>query len=153
MRDHSLLFPGSSVSLSNDSLNINGSLTVSAASLELHLLNASVAIVGNLLIQEGTTTIALATSRLLTELFSRCSQCHSIVTMVALLLTHRRGGQLSPRPQVDDGHFPVKSLLWRHSNCRRRFFVAPGVFHSICLFTFFIIAIFELFRCSVGRSS
>ena len=45
-------------------LNINGSLTISGVTLEVQLLNASVAIFGNFIIQEGMLLIAFVISRL-----------------------------------------------------------------------------------------
>jgi len=50
-----LQFPGTSVSLSNASLNIIGNLTVSGAPLELHLGNASISLSGDLRIEAGMT--------------------------------------------------------------------------------------------------
>jgi len=51
----SLLFSGLSVlaTLSNTSLNINGSLTISGAAVQLHLHNTSIAVSGDLRIQDG----------------------------------------------------------------------------------------------------
>jgi len=45
--------PETSASLSNASLIINGSLTISGAALQLQLHNASVAVSGDLRIQDG----------------------------------------------------------------------------------------------------
>jgi len=53
IHNHSLRFPGTSVSLSNTSLTIIGNLTVSGAPLELHLDNATVAVSGDLRLDAG----------------------------------------------------------------------------------------------------
>jgi len=65
-----LQLTGTSTSLSGTTLDINGSLTVSGAALQLQLDNASVAVSGDLRIQDGIKWFHCAPSSCVTALFS-----------------------------------------------------------------------------------
>jgi len=72
--------PGTSTSISNTSLKINGSLTVSGAALEFQLVNASVAVSGDLRIEQCMSVY----SRLLHIAIDKYMFCLSAVLNVSL---------------------------------------------------------------------
>jgi len=99
--------PGTSTSLSNASLDINGSLTISGAGLQLQLHNASVAVSGDLRIQDGM----ILTVRLVHYAIIRLRNCLFLEAVFNVSLSPSWSPSSSPINVADDFILDPTSIM------------------------------------------
>jgi len=99
--------PGTSTSLSNATLNINGSLTISGAPLQLQLDTATIAVSGDLRIQDGM----ILTVRLVLFAIIRQMICLFFEGVLNVSLSSSWSPSSSPIKVADDFLLDLTSIL------------------------------------------